>query len=142
MCRGYDVAAIVISRRDRTRWIELSRCFQACTEMQALDFIELAYRPTPSAEEWMGELLQSLPWTATSAAVFAYELDLSDLRQPRVGRHVSLRGQYNENEIVEGHRFLMGGADIWRLYRRRLTSARASFGEEHPVLQQFMAQRG
>ena len=110
--------------------------------MHALDVVELAYRSGGTTEDWLLELLRSLSWVDMSCAAFAYEVDISDVAAPKIGRHVSAFGQCDYQWVAEGHRFLMESNDLWRLYRRRATTALSTFGPDHPVVKEFLASSG
>lgn len=110
--------------------------------MVGVEYVEQVYRHDLPPEQWLRELVARLPWTSRSCVAQAYELDLSDVANPKVGRHASLFGDFDRDKTIQGHRFLMQGQDLMRLYRRRVTSARTTFPPGHPIFQQFLADNG
>lgn len=110
--------------------------------MQGVDLVELAYLPGGSTEEWLLSMLRSLSWIDQSCAAFAYEVDISDIAEPKIKSHVSLFGQCDERWVAQGHQFLMEHQGTWRLYRRRVTTARSTFGSDHPIIKKFLASTG
>jgi len=110
--------------------------------MHGLDVVELAYRSGGSNEEWLLSMLRSLSWIDESCAAFAYEVDISNIAEPNIKSHVSLFGECDRQWVVDGHKFLMAQQGLWRLYRRRVTTARSTFGSDHPVIKNFLASTG
>jgi len=109
--------------------------------MGPVDMVELAYQGARPTEAWLLDLLRRLPWIEASSAAFAYQVDISRPTEPAITNFVSLFGPCDREWVEGGHRFLLANGTR-RLYRRRLTTARTTFGAKHPVVRKFLASSG